>query len=127
MARKYTPRRKIEKPTNIIDMVKEYTQNTEYPIVKEFCYQNNVDYDWLMREERKDEELKKCIKQLVSKKESFLEYNGIMGKLNPTMCVFTLKQLGWSDNKKVELDTTNVVDNITPILDMLKSDDNGNK
>ena len=87
---------------NLIKDIQEYTQNTEYPILKELCYQKHYNYDTVMKYQREDEELMQSIKELLYKKEAYLERNGIHDKLSNTMAVFTLKQLGWKDNIQVE-------------------------
>lgn len=80
----------------------EYTNTTEYPILKELCYQKHYNYDYVMQLQRDDEELSQSIKELLYKKEAYLEREGIKGNLAQTMAVFTLKQLGWKDNIEVE-------------------------
>lgn len=66
------------------------------PILAEFCYKNRVNktliYDW--------PEFNESINRLKEKKESFLERNGLENKVNATMAVFSLKQLGWKDRQE---------------------------
>lgn len=87
---------------NLIQDIVEYTNNTEYPILKELCYQKHYNYDYIMQMQRGNEELSQSIKELLYKKETHLEREGIKGNLAQTMAVFTLKQLGWRDQIEVQ-------------------------
>ena len=95
-------RPKTGKYDNLIKDIVEYTNNTEYPILKELCYKKHYNYDTIMKMQRVDGELMQSIKELLYKKEAYLEREGIKGNLAQTMAVFTLKQLGWKDNIEVE-------------------------
>lgn len=94
-------RPKTDKYKNLIKDIVEYTENTEYPILKELCYQKHYNYDTIMKMQRNDEILMQSIKELLYKKEAYLEREGIKGNISQTMAVFTLKQLGWRDNIEV--------------------------
>ena len=48
--------------------------------------------------------LKKCI----AKKEANLEKGALTGKLNPSMAIFSLKQLGWRDKKEEEVQNPSI-------------------
>lgn len=87
---------------NLVKDIVEYTNKTEYPILKELCYQKHYNYDTIMKMQRDNEELMQSIKELLYKKESYLEREGLKGKLAQTMAVFTLKQLGWRDSIEIE-------------------------
>ena len=95
-------RPKTGKYDNLIQDIVEYTNNTEYPILKELCYQKHYNYDYIMQMQRNNEELTQSIKELLYKKEAYLEREGIKGNLAQTMAVFTLKQLGWRDTIDVQ-------------------------
>ena len=95
-------RPKTGKYNNLIKDIVEYTNNTEYPILKELCYQKHYNYDYIMQMQRDNEELSQSIKELLYKKEAYLEREGIKGNLAQTMAVFTLKQLGWRDTIEVQ-------------------------
>lgn len=97
---------------NLIEDIKQYTKDTEYPILKELCHLKHYNYDTIMKMQRNDEDLMQSIKELLYKKEAYLEYNGLHGKLSNTMCVFTLKQLGWRDNIQVETKELSKVDEL---------------
>ena len=70
-----------------------YVAATEMPVVAQFAYENAVPrellYDW--------EEFSTLLKLSAAKKEAFLEINGLAGKLNTAMAIFSLKQMGWKD------------------------------
>ena len=100
-------RPKTGKYDNLVQDIIDYTEQTEYPILKELCYLKHYNYDYVMQLQRADEELSQSIKELLYKKESYLEREGIKGSLAQTMAVFTLKQLGWRDNIEVKAENTN--------------------
>lgn len=100
-------RPKTGKYDNLRQDIIDYTEKTEYPILKELCYLKHYNYDYVMQLQRADEELSQSIKELLYKKESYLEREGIKGNLAQTMAVFTLKQLGWRDNIEVKAENTN--------------------
>lgn len=100
-------RPKTGKYDNLRQDIIDYTEKTEYPILKELCYLKHYNYDYVMQLQRDNEELSQSIKELLYKKESYLEREGIKGNLAQTMAVFTLKQLGWRDNIEVKAENTN--------------------
>ncbi len=75
----------------------EYTQSTDIPIIAEFAYLNGVDrqrlYEW--------DELEDALKACIAKKESALESLALAGKVNCSMAIFSLKQLGWTDRQDI--------------------------
>ena len=95
----------------IIDKLEEYIENTELPIFKEVCYLNNWDDKYIYALARNNEYLSHSIKKLSNKKEVELERGGIIGKYNPTMVVFSLKQLGWKDKQENQQEETKENDN----------------
>lgn len=80
----------------------EYINKTEIPIIKEFAYRNNLLssylYDW--------QEFPKLLKICMEKKESNLELMALRGKINPSMAIFSLKQIGWSDKVDLKADVS---------------------
>ena len=77
------------------------------PLALVLFYLKHYNYDYVMQLQRDNEELSQSIKELLYKKESYLEREGIKGNLAQTMAVFTLKQLGWRDNIEVKAENTN--------------------
>lgn len=111
-------RPKSGKYDNLIEDIVLYTTMTEYPILKELCYQKHYNYDYIMQLQRDNEELSQSIKELLYKKEAYLEREGIKGNIAQTMAVFTLKQLGWRDNiESVQVDLTKVDELLKGIKD----------
>ena len=55
--------------------------------------------------EQNDDRLDTSIKNLVNAKEYMLERLGLKGKINSTLAVFSLKQLGWRDQQQVDVGT----------------------
>lgn len=87
----------------MIEIIKEYTENTDIPILKEVCYKNHWHYGTVRNLELKNQDLNDTIKELLDKKEVALESGALNGTLNKTMAVFSLKQLGWKDRQDVVL------------------------
>ena len=50
----------------------------------------------------KDKELSYAIKRLMLKKEAQLEKLALKGKIDKTMAIFSLKQIGWRDKHEIE-------------------------
>lgn len=85
---------------NIKTMVKKihkYTEEHEFPILKECVFLNNWNYDYFMELQRNNEVLRKEASRLLCKKEIAAEKYLVTGQNNTGM-VFILKQLGWKDN-----------------------------
>ena len=75
------------------------------PIIAEFAYMNEIDRNYLYDNAIFSTLLKRCI----AKKEANLEKGALTGKLNPSMAIFSLKQLGWKDKKEVDVKTPQVI------------------
>lgn len=86
----------------ITDAVNEYTDRTDIPILAEFAYQNKVPRQKLYMFAEKSDEFSYSIKRLLEKKEAQLERQCLNGKIDKTMAVFSLKQLGWKDKNETE-------------------------
>ena len=89
----------------LFDRFKKYIDNTTLPIIAEFAYMNDIERQYLYDNEMFSTLLKKCI----AKKEANLEKGALTGKLNPSMAIFSLKQLGWKDKKEVDVKTPQVI------------------
>ena len=79
----------------LLDKFKKYINDTTLPIIAEFAYMNDIERQYLYDNQMFSTLLKKCI----AKKEANLEKGALTGKLNPSMAIFSLKQIGWSDKK----------------------------
>jgi len=107
-----------EQMQELVKKFEEYIDNTDVPIIAEFAYKNNILkqelYDW--------PEFSNLLKKCVAKKESQLEKGALANKLNPTMCIFSLKQLGWKDRQEVnnivdiKMDESSLEEKITELL-----------
>jgi len=76
----------------------EYIEETEIPILVEFAYQNNISRDDLYNYE----EFYTLRKKAIDKKEAQLERLGLKHKIDKTLAIFSLKQLGWRDKHELE-------------------------
>ena len=81
----------------MIQKVREYTEKTDFPILKEVCLLNEWDYDYFIQLQRENEILRVETKKLLAKKEIQLE-KALMTGVNNTAFIFQLKQLGWKDH-----------------------------
>lgn len=86
----------------ITALLNEYTDTTEIPIVAEFCYLNGLIRQYLYEMSKDHEDLSDAIKRCTEKKEVQLEKKALVGDVNHTMAIFSLKQLGWKDKQEVE-------------------------
>lgn len=108
----------------MIKIIEKYTDETDLPILKEVCYKNSWYYDYVMELQRKHEKLTHSIKRLLAKKEVELERGGLTGKYQQTQTIFSLKQLGWTDNKESS-DVSN--NNRVVIVNSLPKDEDDDK
>lgn len=88
----------------------KYIKETPIPIVTEFAYQQGLHRQQLYRLE----ELSDTIKICTTKKEAALQRKAFEDPKHATFCIFSLKQLGWKDNKDInfkgKLDLTDMSD-----------------
>ena len=82
----------------ISKQIRKYTEETEIPIVAEFCYMNDIRKQTLYAHP----ELSDSIKYLIDKKEAQLERKCLAGEISNSMAIFSLKQLGWTDKQEIE-------------------------
>lgn len=107
-AKKKTAKRKPGHPVTrwtptargkLLEALREYIDANEIPILAEFAYKNHVCRENLYT----FDELKYTIKELIAKKETGLERRMISGVPGvATGCIFSLKQLGWTDKQEIE-------------------------
>lgn len=93
----------------IVKTILDYTEGSPLPILKEVCFQNDWDYDYIMQLQRENELLRLAVKRLLMKKEILLEKAMYTGE-NNTGFIFSLKQLGWKD-KPEPIIVNNMVQN----------------
>ena len=75
-----------------------YIKQTEIPILAEFAYKNDIRRAALYEHDELTYAREKCL----AKKEAQLEAMGLKGDVNPSMAIFSLKQLGWRDRKEID-------------------------
>lgn len=77
----------------LLEALLNYVEETEIPIVAQFAYTHGINrqrlYEW--------DELADAIKACTTKKEAQLEALALANKINCSMAIFSLKQLGWKD------------------------------
>jgi hypothetical protein len=83
---------------DMLGKLQEYVDNTDVPILAEFAYQNHIRRQTLYELG----ELADARGELIAKKEAQLERLALEGKINHSMAVFSLKQLGWKDTQSIE-------------------------
>lgn len=99
-----------EKIQEIVKKLNEYIENTDIPIIAEFAYKNDIRKATLYE----IPELSYCIKKLIEKKEAQLEKGALYNKVNQTMAIFSLKQIGWTDKTESKTENINInVDELT--------------
>jgi hypothetical protein len=90
------------RPEFVLKVLQSYIKKTRIPIFVEVCYKNEWVREYVYQLGEKNEEISYAIKLLSQKKEANLERDGLKGKINKTMAVFSLKQLGWKDRQLIE-------------------------
>ncbi len=87
----------------LVEKLKQYIEETEIPIIAEFAALNGLYKQFFYDHE----EFSDLIKIAISKKEAALERGALSGTLNPTMAVFSLKQMGWRDKHEIDQNIAN--------------------
>lgn len=98
--------RKVD-PDELAKLALEYAFSCPFPIVAEFAHQNGITREYLYElaaneKAKGNEQLSYGIKMISEQKEIVLEKGGLSGTLQPTLAIFSLKQLGWKDKQEVE-------------------------
>jgi len=89
--------------------LEKYIDDSEIPIVSEFAYLSKIGRQQLYTFAEKNELFSDTIKRCIEKKETQLERLGLLNIINPSVAIFSLKQLGWKDKQEI---TTNDTSNI---------------
>lgn len=118
MARKKDNYKREHDPDDIIEILEEYIDNTDIPVLKEVCYQNYLDYDYIMQLRLRNQDIARSVRRLMAKKEANLEIMALLNKIKVPMAIFSLKQLGWHDSVEISAG-----DELKPLtVQFLKSD-----
>ena len=77
----------------LLEKFEDYIESTAVPIIAQFADSTGIDrqrlYEW--------DEFADALKRCIQRKEAQLEVMALEGKINCTMAIFSLKQLGWKD------------------------------
>lgn len=90
---------------NINDLIKDadkYIAEADPPILAEYAHLHNITRQYLYELAKENKELSDTIKRISEAKEIMLERETLKGRYQPTMAVFSLKQLGWKDKAPEE-------------------------
>lgn len=88
--------------SRIMEYANEYLKVVDIPIVCEFANAIGVVGDTLYHKADAEPEVREAIKMIADAKQVVLETGALTGKLNATMAIFSLKQMGWKD--RVDMD-----------------------
>jgi hypothetical protein len=102
MQKKYDPDFMADE---VISYLNECLRKKKVPIFKEVTVKEGWAYFYVerIRHDERYQRLDEAIQALMDAKEYMLERLGLDGKIDKTMAVFSLKQLGWKDQQSVEL------------------------
>ena len=109
MARPATGKYECKKMVQVLeDYIETCLRKKKVPILKEVTVKMHWNYHWVMmlRDKEGYEPLKETLDRLMDCKEFMVERLGQDGKIEKTMAVFTLKQLGWTDNNSVDVNAS---------------------
>ncbi|MBB6731894.1 hypothetical protein [Cohnella zeiphila] len=106
MARRGRPPKYDEQDkAKLVEEFERYIETEDVPIVAEFAASHGLWKSYFYD----NAEFANLVKRAASKKESALERGALKGTLNPTMAVFSLKQLGWRDKPDGDADLKTLV------------------
>jgi hypothetical protein len=99
---KWTPTKRLRLRKKLAEYLYAKDTDGEYsnpvPNISEFAFENQISRQRIYE----FEELRDLIELCHTKKERDLEVGALTGKLNATMAIFSLKQLGWTDKQTIE-------------------------
>lgn len=89
---------------DVIEKFEEYIKKEEEPLVQEFALNYGISRPRLYELAEENKELSDTIKKAIEKQEVFLLKGATRGQLNPTFCIFRLKQpcFGYNDKQEIE-------------------------
>lgn len=94
----------IYDPEEVADKLLAYIDETEDPMVEEFCFLNPYSKDTVYRLEKKCVRLSDAIKKLHAKQMIRTIRLAEKGKINPTWAIFKMKQPCYGMTDKQEMD-----------------------
>lgn len=100
------------------EYLRECKEKNTFPIIKEFAIRMGISYNRLCERGYENEELSNAIKRIHDTKEIVLERGAMTGQFQPSMAIFSLKQMGWRDKfeEKEESDEESGVIEIPSII-----------
>jgi hypothetical protein len=104
-------------PIELSDLISDYFNQTSRPTLSGLAVFLEVDRQTLYNYKEKDEFFG-IIKRATAKVEAIYEERAIYEN-NPTGVIFALKNMGWSDNKKIDL----AVSKEQPLFSLSDDDD----
>lgn len=96
------PRPRKHNRKKLLKALLAYIDGEDVPVIAEFAYQQGLHRQQVYEIAEGCPELSDAIKRCISKKEARLEKGALAGELNPSMAIFSLKQLGWKDTQAHE-------------------------
>ena len=106
---------------NIKDLINDadkYIEEADPPILAEYAHLHGITRCYLYQLAEGNKELSNAIKKISEAKEVKLEKNALNGKYQPTMAIFSLKQLGWKDSNEVV--DTKAIEKLDEVLKEVK-------
>ena len=91
---------------DILAAVDPYLKEADPPILAEFAHRQGITREYLYqlaaaKKQKGDDRLSHAIKRLSESKEIALERGALSGHYSPSVAIFSLKQLGWTDKAVV--------------------------
>lgn len=107
---------------DLLAYIKEKCESLrDVPILAEFACNHDLlrERIYEIAETKNGQRLSYAIKKCSQAKEYRLEKLGLAGKLNPGICAFSLKQLGWTENKENKINGDDIAKSLHAIADAM--------
>ena len=104
--------------SRIMEYANEYLMAVDIPIITEFANAIGAASSTLYTAADNNPEVREAIRMLSDEKQAILEEGALTGKLNATMAIFSLKQMGWKD--RVDMDAR-LEARVNPLIEAIQS------
>jgi len=106
-------RKRIYDAEVLAEQLDNYIENSEDPMIEEFCLINKMSKDTIYRLEKECDALAYAIKKCSIKQEVRTVRKAESGEINTTFAIFKLKQkrFGWTDKQEIETSGETTVNN----------------
>jgi hypothetical protein len=106
-------RKRIYDAEVIAKQLDSYIENSEDPMIEEFCLINKMSKDTIYRLDKECDALAYAIKKCSIKQEIRTVRKAESGEINTTFAIFKLKQkrFGWTDKQEIETSGETTVNN----------------